>query len=748
MKRVIFMLLVCTCCETSTAQDSLPIFNTSKNLVALSSSFDEYVARIDVEKPYRLTQVVIAVDGASANGTIEVALYGHEGGVSFPQLEKVISGPYTLRKSQEGLEFLEAHLDSGIELRNNQFFIRISKVEQGVSVLAEQSPAENMCSSSSGGDYYKLFFKKAGQWSIGNRRTLGLTLVTEPLWIPNEPYFKELTEAAGFPLTLSNRNIATADLNGDDFLDIIVGGRVYFNQKNFEFSDETDRLGFETAGLPIHPIIDINNDGAPDILLLYSDSASQKVLINQQNGNFIAQELTAMIPVRGVSSYSIADLNGDGFPDIFIGRLWTSYPSGGPDITPNYLFLNDGKGSFIDATTRIYPEGFTHRRSRGSAWCDYDNDGDLDLFVTNYFLEPDELWRNDGTGNFTDVAGSSGIDRNKFNQSSHGTGVDWGDYDQDGNFDLLVPMFAHPAFSIQYDHLSTQLYKNTGAPSYLFNRATASSGIEYEETHAGGAWGDIDNDGDLDFAISTFYGCRYMDMYVQEEIGKFRLVSKEAGISDIVSGEDVCWADWDNDGKLDMGIGEGGKFRIWKNTHPSWENHWTEIELKQQNGQNMAIGARVEVYVGGKMLLQEVTAGRGVRMQKPARLHFGLKENSMIDSVRVRWVGEQAFESFTGVQADALNYLVQGGQIIQQTDEITVNAELYIYPNPSHSALGMTLYLNQSLNELMVIYSVQGQRMMEIKFEEGKAQLQHQLAPGTYLIRRKSGGSLRFSVVP
>lgn len=747
MKRLIFMLLVSATCLLSNAQDSLPIFNASKNLVPLSPIFDEYVVRVDVEKPYRLTNMVIAVDGPSSIGTIEVSIYGHEGGVSFPQLEQVISGPHTVRKTQAGLEFLEIKLDSGLELRNNQFFIRIAKVEKDVIVLAEQSPAENVCSSSSGGEYYKLFFKKAGQWSLGNRRTLGITLVTEPLWIPDETYFKEVTEAAGFPLTLSNKNIATADLNGDDFLDIVVGGRIFFNKKNFTFSDETQRLGYETNGLAIHPILDINNDGAPDIVLLYSDSAAHKVLINQKNGNFISQDLPAMIPVRGVSSYSIADINGDGFPDIFIGRLWTSYPAGGPDITPNYLFLNDGKGSFVDATTRIYSNGFTHRRSRGSAWCDYDNDGDLDLYVANYFLEPDELWRNDGSGNFSDVAGYSGLDRNKFNQSSHGTGVDWGDYNQDGNFDLLVPMLAHPAFTLQYDHLPTQLYRNGGAPAFLFYKETKGSGIAYEETHAGGAWGDIDNDGDLDFAISTFYGCRYMDMYLQEEKGHFRMVSKEAGISEIVSGEDVCWADWDNDGKLDIGIGEGGKFRIWKNAYPSYENHWTEIEVKQ-NAQKLGIGARVEVYVGGVLLMQEVTAGRGVRMQKPARLHFGLKEHTKIDSVRVRWAGEQVFESFSGVQADALNYLVQGGQIIQQTDELKLNSELNIYPNPVRSAMGMTLHLNHPLNESMAIYSAQGQFVMTIEFNNGSAQLTHQLVPGTYLLQRKSGTSLWFTVLP
>ncbi|HCS19060.1 MAG TPA: hypothetical protein DIW47_00600 [Bacteroidetes bacterium] len=728
----------------SSGQDSLSLYNPTNNLVALSVNFERYVARVDLEQPIRLHKLVVALSGKSSTGSVQVSILGHEGGVAFPQLDKVISGPYAVNKTKEGLEYIEVTLSEPLELRNNQFFISLSGRETDVLVMAEMAGTEKSCSSPSGGDYYGLYFRNGNQWSLGNRRTLAITLVKENIYQPDESWFKDVTEAAGFPLTLGNQNIATADLNGDGFLDIVVAGRVYFNNKDFTFSDETTRLGYNPAGISLHPIIDINNDGAPDILLLYADSAGHQVLMNQKNGNFIQQSVAAQIPVRGVSSYSIADINQDGFPDIFIGRLWTMYPAGGPDIVPNYLFLNDGAGSFTDATSMIYPANFVHRRSRGSAWCDYDNDGDLDLYVTNYYLEPDELWRNEGNGKFTDMAGALGLDRNKFNQSSHGTGVDWGDYDNDGDFDLLVPMLAHPAFILQYDHLPTQLYRNGGAPAYMFYGETHTSGIEYEETHAGGAWGDMDNDGDLDFAITTFYGCRYIDMYQQEDAGKFKLVSKEVGIAEVVSGEDVCWADWDNDGKLDMAIGEGGRFRIWKNNYPSWEEHWTEIELLATSGNLLAIGARVEVYANGKKYMQEVSAGRGVRMQKPARLHFGLAKGTAIDSVLVRWPGNTGYERFTGVQVDKLNFIKQGGQIAQAIQE-PLNLSVHLYPNPVQGNRAEKLYLTAPLNETFQLFDMQGKKIVQLSFLDGVGELPQPLPKGIYLL--EAGNGLHFKLL-
>lgn len=742
MKRFIPLFFCALVSLQVLAQDSLHVHNTNTDLGPLSSAYKRYVSRIDLEKPIRLHKLVIIADG-DANTSFELRILGHEGGVAFPQLDKTISGPYTVQKEGEGLQYLEVELDEPLELRNNQFFVSLEKIQGKINFFGELAANEKSCSSSSGGDYYGLYFHNGTQWILGNRKNLGLILVKEDLYLPEESWFADMTESAGFPSTLSNKNIATADLNGDGWLDIVVGARVFFNQQNFQFSDETDRLGYTTTGLPLHPILDINNDGAPDILLLYTDSAAQKVLINQKNGNFTEQNLNAMIPVRGVSSYSIADINEDGFPDIFIGRLWTAYPSSGPDITPNYLFINDGNGGFTDATSMIYPANFTHRRSRGSAWCDFDNDGDLDLYVTNYFLEPDELWRNNGNGAFTNVAGALGLDKNSNNQSSHGTGVDWGDYDNDGDFDLLVPMLAHPAFMLQYDHLPTQLYRNGGSPGFLFYSETGSSGIEYEETHAGGAWGDIDNDGDLDFAITTFYGCRYIDMYLQEEPGKFRMISREAGINAIVSGEDVCWADWDHDGKLDMAVGEGGKFRIWKNNMPSWEEHWTEIELQATSMNLLAIGARVELYSGGKKYIQEVTAGRGVRMQKPARLHFGINKEEKIDSVLVRWPGKNTFEKFDNIDTDALNFIKEGGEVIQSAFA-PVKDRIYCYPNPVRC--GQNLALSTELDESFILLNVLGEKVENLRFEQGIAEMPD-LPPGTYFLQSESGLKIKVIVI-
>lgn len=731
----------------SAGQDSLSLYDPTNNLLPLPVIYDRYVARVDLDQPIVLHKLVVALGGTSSTGSVQLTLLGHEGGVAFPQLDKGISGPYTVTKTKSGLEYIEVSFTEPLELRNNQFFISISQVASDVFVLAESALLEKSCSSTSGGDYYGLYFRNGGQWIIAARRTLGVTLVKENLPLPPETWFEDRTQSAGFPMNLSNQTIATADLNGDGFLDIVAGGRVFFNNKDFTFSDETVRLAYDPTGIAIHPIIDINNDGAPDILLLYNDSAGHQVLINQKNGNFLKQNLPARIPVRGVSSYSIADINNDGFPDIFIGRLWTLYPAGGPDIVPNYLFLNDGQGSFTNGTTMIYHPLFVHRRSRGSAWCDYDSDGDLDLYVTNYYLEPDELWRNEGNGKFTDMAGVLGLDRNKSNQSSHGTGVDWGDYDNDGDFDLLVPMLAHPGFMLQYDHLPTQLYRNGGAPAFMFYGETNSSGIEYEETHSGGAWGDIDNDGDLDFAITTFYGCRYIDIYQQTDVGKFKLVSKEAGISEIVSGEDVCWADWDNDGKLDMAIGDQGNFRIWKNNCPSWDEHWTEIELNATSGNILAIGARVEVHANGKKYMQEVTAGRGVRMQKPARLHFGLDKVTSIDSVKVRWPGNTQFERFDGVQVDKLNYLKQGGQIVLGVEE-QLDKTVFLYPNPVQGTAGKKLYLSEAISGTFQLFDMQGKQIATLEFTEGVSILIRDMTEGMYLLEGENGFHFKLLVGP
>lgn len=716
----------------SFASDTLKQYNPSVTLVSLPTNYKEVVARVDLPCPGTLEKLVIRLDGPSNSGSVMLKVYGHEGGTSFPQLEQSLIEPLKIEKTKEGRQDILVKLKSPLSFRNNQLFLVLYDWTKDVQIMAESSPPLASCKSSSGGDYYRLFAKNSsGSWVLVNRRALAADLIYSPEKLPATPYFRDMTLGSGIPEGLSNKSISVGDLNGDDFLDIVIRGRVFFNKQNFQFEDKTLDLSITTAGIVASPIIDINNDGKSDILLLYNDSASHQVLINQGGGQFNALSLSAQIPVRGISSFSIADINEDGFPDIFIGRLWTAYPADGPDITPNYLYLNTGKNDFNDSSSMIYPNNWVHRRSRGSSWCDFDNDGDLDLFVANYYLEPDELWKNDGNGNFVDIAQYSGIDKNKFGASSHGTGCDFGDFNNDGNMDLLLPNLAHPAFKTQYDHLPTTLYKNNGAPSFLFSNVTDNSGIEYEETHAGGAWADIDNDGRLDFIITTFYGCRYIDLYKQNDSGAFEIVTAEYGLEGIVSGEDACWADFDNDGKIDLCLGIEGKFRIYKNEVPSWHHNQTQIELRATSGNKLAIGSRVKVYAGGNMYTQEVTAGRGVRMQKPARLTFGLAEATQVDSVEVYWIGSKQKSVFKNVQINTLNYLMEDGSVKLNIEEFPKTDLFHVYPNPSAGDFNITAADDLSLN----VYSVQG-KLIQGNLEVHRAEtIKLKLQPGVYIIQ-------------
>ncbi len=714
-------------------QDSVKLYNPNIPTVSLPTAHKLYVHRVDLPGPLLLKKVKVRLDGASADGQVKLSIYGHEGGTSFPQLEKTLFGPYTLKKTQSGYQEIEVEIDNEAYFSNNQLFIVLHDWTPGVEILAEASVADAQCTSSSGGNYYAVFAKMSNnQWALINRKAIALDLIVEHEELPTQAWMNDLTEASGLGTELRNKNMVVGDLNGDDLLDLVADKQVFFNEGGFKFIDVSATIGHNQNGVVAHPLIDVNNDGLLDILMLNADSAAHELLLNQGGGQFTVLPLAAQIPVRGISSFSIADINMDGFPDIFVGRLWTMYPAGGPDIVPNHLYLNTGQNDFEDASDLIYGSNWTHRRSRGSAWCDYDNDGDLDLFVANYYLEADELWRNNGDQTFTDVAFLTGIDVNKFNGNSHGTSCDWGDYNNDGNMDLLVPMLAHPNFMKQYDHLPTSLYRNGGAPAFLFYNETGKSNIQYEETHAGGSWGDVDNDGLLDFAISTFYGCRYIDLYHQTADGTFELVTKKFGMEGLVSGEDACWADFDNDGKLDLLMGEAGRLRIFKNEVPVWNHHFMEIELKATTGNKLAIGSRVEVYVNGRRLTQDVNAGRGVRMQRPARVHFGLGTSTKVDSVRVRWYGEQEFKKINGVAVDKINYISEDGSVRLSSREVATDIEFKLYPNPSTGTF--TVWTEQE--DIFSMFNAQGKLVHSwTQAAFVKQDLNLDLAPGIYYIQ-------------
>jgi hypothetical protein len=722
MKNLFTALILLTFLNAQSQTDTLRHYNPQAAGAVLPNGYSVYAARFEPSVPGFIKKIVIKLGGTGTADSAVLRIFGHEGGTAFPQLEKELISPITIKKTVSGTQFIEVTLPTPLFVDNNQFFIAVTNKTSGLQVFADVSAPVASCSSSSGGDYYFLFYKNtSGQWFLGTRKAMAVDVIMELVPPPSVPWFTDVTSAAGIALTHSNRSISWADYNGDGFLDLLAGNVLYKNNKIGGFTNVNSAAGI-SGNANAHLFIDMNNDGKTDVLFLSNDSTACKIFVNNGDGTFASTPLNLSTGrFRNISSVSIADINNDHYPDLFVGQLWEVYP----DALPNHLYLNDQALGFTDAGDKLYPPGYANRRSRGSSWVDFDDDGDQDLFVANYYLEPDEFYRNNGDGTFTNIQSAKGLDLDNTGGSGHGTGVDWADYDNDGDMDLLLPQLAHPPFILQYDHRPTTIYDNSGSPGYNFTNKKGTHGIAYEETHAGAAWGDINNDGLADIVTTTFYGCRFIDFHIQKPDHTFEMRSYESGLDKIVTGEDGCWVDFDNDGKLDLACGDNGAFRLYKNTGAFYD-HFTELELRSSSANFAAIGARVKVYAGGKQLMQEVTAGRGVIMQKPARLHFGLGNTGIIDSVVVSWPGKTSTEKFTGISADNLNFLTEGGQVtlnvpgMQNAASRTFSsASVKISPNPFHGNTVFLVNFSSPAEFSLDIYSVSGQKIKSL--HNGKA---------------------------
>lgn len=643
--------------------DTLRHYNPATATYAMTAYTNNiYFARFEPKAPGYVKQIIIKLGGTSTNGSVRLSFYSHEAGTSFPQLFDTLFPSFTIHKTRTGIEDIVVNLPQTLWYDNNQFFIGMSKVSTNVKLICDNSSPAYSCSSTSGGDFYYMFYYSGSQAYLGAKKAFAIDVVMDCPILTTSDYFKAANTSAGLPALWTSGSGAWSDYNHDGYVDLLTTNILYKNNGNGTFTNVNSSSGITTNSTRGVVFADMNNDGNMDIIRLGEQGSGNNlsyVYSNDGTGHFTKDTLNTIPTLTAVSAVCVADANNDRYPDLFIAQIWDPYPV----PQPNFFMMNNQNNGFIDSTTQIYPQHNgtynwpnalwlpsqsvyeRNRNNRGAEWADFNNDGKIDLYVTNYFLQKDELYKNNGNGSFTDVINSTIIDKNSDGYSNHGTGVDWGDYDNDGIMDLLLPQFAHPAYARQYNHRGTTIYHNDGvAPNFTTYTDTrgntghlnkGAQGIQYEETHGGGAWGDYDNDGLLDFAITAFYGCRFVDIYHQKPDHTFELKSFELGsVNTLNTDDEVAWVDYDNDGKLDLCMGTG--CYLFHNEYPSY-NNWVEFDLVSTSGNHFSIGGRATIYAGGKTYMREITAGRGELAQNPSRIHIGLGTATQIDSVLVRW---------------------------------------------------------------------------------------------------------------
>jgi enediyne biosynthesis protein E4 len=390
-----------------------------------------------------------------------------------------------------------------------------------------------------------------------------------------------------------------------------------------KFVDKTAELGLSLANDQVC-CVDIDNDGWID---LYS-IPEHKLYKNIGGKRFVEFPLPAL-PAAASRGACWVDLNGDGFPDLYIG----GYEDWDKDITyPSMILLNQGGKSF----KLIWQDA--NFRTRGVTACDYNMSGHPSVYVSNYRLQANRLISLKADGTPVDsarysnaIATSDGFD------GGHSIGACWADFNNDGLFDLFAGNFAH--VDSRGDQPKSRFLMNTGAAGGFRFEDLGTCGVFYQESYASPAAADFDNDGMVDLVFTTVYGVasfgrpNHAVLFKNRGGFQFTDVTAEAGLADQPPTYQAAWADFNHDGSVDLIL--GGHLYMNTGSH----GHWLEVSLKGDGKivNTSAIGAQVRVYQNGRILSRQVEAGTGEGNQNDLTLHCGLGFSNQPVTLEVRW---------------------------------------------------------------------------------------------------------------
>jgi signal transduction histidine kinase len=418
--------------------------------------------------------------------------------------------------------------------------------------------------------------------------------------------------------------VAFRDIDGDNLPDIYLVcfrslNRLLINRgKDQTFLDATIESGLGGNLMPMGimnlelgtTIVDMDNDGDGDIAIA-GWGVTTSLFRNEGNYNFtnITQQMDFLSPLDGNASIA-ADINNDGLLDLFFTDEHYS----------NRMYLNSGNCIFKDITLESGLQFIA--RSQGAGFCDVDLDGDVDLYIPNWF-KPDLFFQNLGNERFKlmNLPIESCRDSNSTNS------VSFGDIDNDGDFDFLITNRE----GMNY------LYRNETAAkdsNWIFTNISREAGLDDINISYGSVMGDFDHDGWLDIFITNIGTNQF---YLNCRNGKFQKVyqdpltgsKKKSGYS-----TGAAWADYDADGDLDLFVANKDTFSLLF-INPVNNNNYIKLKIQGIKSNRDAIGTRLKFYASGqsKYLLgtREISGGSGYFSLNEPLVHFGLDTFGQVD---------------------------------------------------------------------------------------------------------------------
>lgn len=401
--------------------------------------------------------------------------------------------------------------------------------------------------------------------------------------------FSNITKHAGIDNFYWGCSVIFFDYNLDGYLDIYVANYVAFDPSEVcvDRSGRPDYCGPD--GVP----------GVPDVLFR-----------NRGDGTFVDVSMESNIALAASKGLGVvsADFNGDSLPDVYVAN----------DEQPNHLWINQGDGTFQDQALRLGAALNELGRSEagmGIALGDADNDGDLDLFITHLRTESNTFYRFlGGDYGYQDNSVTAGLAGPSLSYTGFGTG--FFDYDNDGDLDLAVvngrvtrgPLLTHNEPKGYWDDYAEPnfLFENDANGRFSTVPVVATLFSRPIENSRGLAFGDVDNDGDIDLLVTN----------------------------------------------------EGGRVRLFRNDVKG-KGHWLIVRAVDASLERNAIGARVTVHLGEKQFSRLIASGYSYLSSSDPRAHFGLGDATAVDQIEVRWP-DAHIETFAGVKSDQIITLTKG----------------------------------------------------------------------------------------
>jgi hypothetical protein len=455
--------------------------------------------------------------------------------------------------------------------------------------------------------------------------------------------FTDITRQAGLAVEMYGMGVAAADYDNDGNVDIYItalgGNRLFRNLGNLRFADVTDKSGVADPGFSTSAMwFDYDNDGKLDLFVAhYVDWSVEKDLFctldgksksyctpesykgqsaslfrNKGDGTFqnVTQQAGLQDSTSKALGVALIDYNDDGLPDVFVAN----------DTQPNRLYRNKGDGTFADVGVMAgvaFNEAGVARAGMGVDAADYDGSDRQSLIIGNFSNEMMALYSNEGNGLFIDEAPASTI--GKVSLLTLTFACFFFDYDLDGLLDILAVNghVADDIHTVQPKVTYAQpphLFRNLGSRKFAAVTATAGAALQVPIVGRGAAYGDYDNDGDLDLLITA------------------------------------------NNGPARLLRNDGGN-----------RSHWLRVKAIGGTASRDGIGARVRLTLdNGRKLSATVKTGSSYCSQSELPLTFGLGAQTRVASIEVRWPGRRV-ETFSGAAADQTLTLTQGKGTVART---------------------------------------------------------------------------------